>query len=137
MTFPTLKPLVRPETIVLKHLFNAIGIIAVALGVIGIFLPVLPTTPFLLLASVCFARGSTRLHNWLLSNPVFGKYLSDWENGKGIPPRAKAIVLTLMWLSLGFSMTLVPSLALQIMLAVIGLCVTVYLLFFVPTAWQR
>lgn len=116
-----------------KHLLNAIGIIAVGLGLLGIFLPLLPTTPFLLLASACFARGSTRLHRWLLTNPMFGRYLRDWEEGRGIPARAKGIVLVLMWASLGYSMTRVPHLALQIMLAAIGLCVTVYLLRFVPT----
>lgn len=119
-----------------KHVLNTIGIIAVGLGLLGIFLPLLPTTPFLLLASACFARGSTRLHTWLRTNPMFGRYLSDWEDGKGIPARGKAVVLIVMWTSLGWSMTRVPHLpfmALQILLACIGLCVTVYLLRFVPT----
>jgi uncharacterized protein len=121
----------------LKHLLNTIGIIAVGLGVLGIFLPLLPTTPFLLLASACFARGSTRLHTWLRSNPVFGRYLSDWEDGKGIPARGKAAVLVVMWLSMGYSMTRVPYVALQVLLACIGLAVTIYLLRFVPTFRQR
>ena len=110
-----------------------VGVIAVGLGLLGIFLPLLPTTPFLLLASACFARGSTRLHRWLLTNPMFGRYLQDWEQGRGIPARAKAIIVTLMWASLAFSMSRVSHLALQLMLAAIGVGVTVYLLRFVPT----
>jgi uncharacterized membrane protein YbaN (DUF454 family) len=120
----------------LKHLLNTIGIIAVGLGVLGIFLPLLPTTPFLLLASACVARGSVRLHTWLRTNPIFGRYLSDWEDGKGIPARGKAAILIVMWASLGYSMTRVPLLALQILLASIGLGVSVYLLRFVPTFRQ-
>jgi hypothetical protein len=122
---------------VLKHLLNTIGIIALGLGALGIVLPLLPTTPFLLLASACFARGSTRLHNWLRTNPMFGRYLADWEDGKGIPARGKAVVLILMWASLGYSMTRVPHLALQILLACIGLGVSVYLLCYVPTFRRR
>lgn len=117
----------------LKHLLNLIGIIAVVLAFLGVFLPLLPTTPFLLLASFCFARGSTRLHRWLLSNPVFGKYLSDWEQGKGLPMRAKIIVLTIMWISMGYAIFRLHHLGLQCMLAVIGIAVTTYLVRFVPT----
>ena len=117
----------------LKYLLNTIGVIAVGLGVLGIFLPLLPTTPFLLLASACFARGSTRLHRWLLTNPLFGRYLQDWEEGRGIPARAKAIILLLMWASLGYSIMRFSQMALQILLVAIGAGVTIYLLRFVPT----
>lgn len=121
----------------MKLLLNAVGLLAVGLGVLGIFLPLLPTTPFLLLALACFARGSTRLHGWLLANPVFGRYLRDWEEGRGIPRRAKATILVLMWVSLVYSMTLVHALLLRLMLAAIGLAVTVYLLRFVASAESR
>ena len=121
----------------MKLLLNIIGIIAVGLGVLGIFLPLLPTTPFVLLASACFARGSTRLHNWLRTNPMFGTYLADWEDGKGIPARAKAIIVVMMWASLAYSMTRVPGPWLPLMLAAIGIGVTIYLLRFVPTMPRR
>ena len=117
----------------MKHLFNTVGCIAVVLALFGVFLPLLPTTPFLLLASACFVRGSPRLHNWLRTNRLFGGYLRDYEDGRGIPLRAKIIVLVLMWASLGWSMTRVPGVALVVMLGVTGMGVTVYLVRFVPT----
>ena len=117
----------------MKIFLNLVGCVAVALGILGIFLPLLPTTPFLLLASACFARGSTRLHHWLQTNRVFGKYLRDYENGKGIPLRGKIWVLIFMWSSLGYSIWRMDRLGLQVMLLLIGTCVTIYLTRFVPT----
>ncbi|NGZ87942.1 YbaN family protein [Duganella aceris] len=122
----------------MKIVFNLIGCLAVALGVLGIFLPLLPTTPFLLLASACFARGSTRLHHWLQTNRVFGKYLRDYENGKGIPLRGKVWVLIFMWSSMGYSIwRLHQRPALQILVALIGAGVTIYLTRYVPTMQAR
>jgi uncharacterized membrane protein YbaN (DUF454 family) len=117
----------------MKHLLNLIGCIAVVLAVFGVFLPLLPTTPFLLLASACFVRGSPRLHNWLRTNRVFGAYLRDYEDGRGIPLRGKVVVLVLMWASLAWSMTRVPHVALVLLLGAIGTGVTVYLVRYVPT----
>lgn len=117
----------------MKILLNIIGCIAVVLAVLGVFLPLLPTTPFLLLASACFVRGSTRLHGWLLNNRMFGVYLRNYEAGMGIPRRAKITVIALLWISLGYSIFRFDSLLLQAMLLTIGICVTTYLLKFVPT----
>jgi uncharacterized membrane protein YbaN (DUF454 family) len=118
----------------MKIILNLIGCVAVVLGVLGIFLPLLPTTPFLLLASACFARGSTRMHNWLQTNRVFGKYLRDYENGKGIPLRGKVWILIFMWSSMSYSIwRLHDRLAPQILVAAIGTGVTIYLTRFVPT----
>lgn len=118
---------------VLKNTLNAIGLIAVALAILGIFLPLLPTTPFLLLASACFARGSERLHNWLLANKLFGTAIRDFEQGKGIPLKAKIAALVLMWTSLAYSVYQSSSMLLTSLLIAIGAGVTVYLLVFVPT----
>ncbi|MYM21608.1 DUF454 family protein [Duganella sp. FT135W] len=117
----------------MKIILNFIGIVAVVLGVLGIFLPLLPTTPFLLLASACFARASPRMHGWLRNNRVFGKYLRDYENGAGIPLRGKVWILIFMWGSMSYSIwrTELPWVRLLIML--IGTCVTIYLTRFVPT----
>jgi hypothetical protein len=117
----------------MKIVFNLIGCVALALGVLGIFLPLLPTTPFLLLASACFARGSTRMHNWLQTNAVFGKYLRDYENGKGIPLRGKVWILLFMWTSMLYAIWRVELPSVRVGLMLIGACVTLYLLRYVPT----
>jgi uncharacterized protein len=117
----------------MKIVLNLIGCVAVALGVLGIFLPLLPTTPFLLLASACFARGSSRLHNWLQTNRVFGKYLRDYENGKGIPLRGKVWILVFMWGSMSYSIWRTDMLYVRILIILVGCCVTIYLTRFVPT----
>ena len=117
----------------MKIILNAIGMLAVILGVLGIFLPLLPTTPFLLLASACFARASPRLHNWLQTNRVFGKYLRDYENGKGIPLRGKVWILIFMWGSMSYSIWRTDHLWARLLIMLIGTCVTIYLTRFVPT----
>lgn len=117
----------------MKIILNFVGILAVILGVLGIFLPLLPTTPFLLLASACFVRASPRMHHWLQTNPVFGKYLRNYENGHGIPLRGKIWMLIFMWGSMSYSIWRTDLLWLRIVTAVIGSCVTVYLVRFVPT----
>jgi uncharacterized membrane protein YbaN (DUF454 family) len=117
----------------MKIVLNLIGCVAVALGVLGIFLPLLPTTPFLLLASACFARGSTRMHNWLQTNRVFGKYLRDYENGQGIPLRGKVWILVFMWGSMSYSVWRTDLPYVRIAIVLIGICVTIYLTRFVPT----
>lgn len=118
---------------VMKALLIAIGCLSVLLGVAGIFLPLLPTVPFLLLASACFARSSDRLHRWLLHHPWFGSYLRDFEQGKGMPLKAKVYSTVLLWASLIFSVFKVRHPALQVMLAAIGVAVSIYLWRFVPT----
>jgi uncharacterized membrane protein YbaN (DUF454 family) len=121
----------------MKLILNAIGILAVILGVLGIFLPLLPTTPFLLLASACFARASPWLHNWLQTNRVFGNYLRDYENGHGIPLRGKVWILVFMWASMGYSLWRTDLLWLRLLIVLTGICVSVYLTRFVPTRRAR
>lgn len=75
--------------------------ISTILGVIGIFLPVLPTTPFLLLASFLFERSSPKFHNMIINNPIFGKYISDYQEKKGITLKNKIISITVLTLGMG------------------------------------
>lgn len=112
----------------MKFLLNLIGCIAVALAVLGIFLPLLPTTPFLLLASACFIRGSERMHQWLMNNRLFGEYLRNIEARRGIPMRAKVVALALMWPSLFWSMYIVGKPIVTALLLASGTGVTIYIL---------
>jgi uncharacterized membrane protein YbaN (DUF454 family) len=72
-----------------KFLYNVAGCVSVGLGFLGLFLPLLPTTPFLLLAAFCFSRSSTVMHHWLLSHRTFGPIIQDWNNHRVIRPRVK------------------------------------------------
>ncbi len=112
----------------MKILLMLVGSIAVVLGIIGLFVPVLPTTPFLLLASACFVRSSERLHRMLLNNRVFGEHLRNYEEHRAIPRRAKILALATMWPSLLVSAYLVGHIALRAMLIAIGIGVSIYLL---------
>ena len=111
----------------IKTLYNIAGTVALLLGILGIFLPVLPTTPFLLLASACYMRGSERMHRWLMNQRYLGPYLRNFQAGRGIPLRAKIAALALMWTSLTVSMWFVPLPWVRVLLLVPGIAVTVYL----------
>ncbi|MCD6570327.1 MAG: YbaN family protein [Deltaproteobacteria bacterium] len=80
-----------------------IGVLFVGVGTLGIIMPLLPTTPFLVLAAICFSRSSKRFHNWLLSNRWFGAYIKNYREGKGILLRQKIIILLLLIFTIGFS----------------------------------
>ncbi|KPC32987.1 Uncharacterized protein ABJ99_1840 [Pseudomonas syringae pv. cilantro] len=92
-----------------RYLLAAVGWLSVALGVIGIFLPVLPTTPFLLLAAACFARSSPRFYHWLINHPQLGPWIRDYLEGNGIPLKGKVYAIGMMWASISLSCYLVPS----------------------------
>ncbi|NDY91560.1 DUF454 domain-containing protein [Ideonella sp. TBM-1] len=83
----------------LRPLWLLGGALALALGVLGIFLPLLPTTPFVLLAAFCFARGSARWERWLLSHPRWGPMVHDWRHHRAVPLRAKQLATVMMTLS--------------------------------------
>lgn len=110
-----------------KTCYNIAGTVALLLGVVGIFLPLLPTTPFLLLASACYMRGSDRMHQWLMNQRHLGPYLRSYQQGRGIPLRAKITALALMWTSLTVSIWLVPLPWVRALLLVPGIAVTIYL----------
>ncbi|WIT11746.1 YbaN family protein [Paucibacter sediminis] len=92
-------PLLLPRRPVWQRLLWVLaGIASLALGIIGIFVPLLPTTPFVLLAAFCFARGSTRCEAWLLNHPRFGPMVRNWRDHHAIPLRAKQLAWTMMTL---------------------------------------
>ena len=110
-----------------KIVLTVIGIVAIALGVIGIFVPLLPTTPFLLLAAACFARSSKGMHDWLMHHRLFGDYLRNYEQGRGIPARAKVLALVMMWSSLAYAAWRYESVWLRVLIAAVGAGVSIYL----------
>jgi len=94
----------QPSTNPLTRAFwLGLGLVCVALGAIGVFLPLLPTTIFLIIAAYAFARSSERLHNWLLSNKVFGPLIKDWQDHGRIRRPAKVMALISMTIIIGLS----------------------------------
>ena len=92
----------------LRYLLLACGWLSFILGVIGVVLPLLPTTPFMLLAAACFSRSSERFHRWLLNNRVFGKIIRDWESERAMDKTIKVRVLVVVALTFWVSIAVVP-----------------------------
>src|SRR5688572_12983034 len=112
-----------------KALLIFLGSVFVGLAVIGMFLPLVPTTVFLLLAAYCYSRSSERFHTWLLTNRWCGKYIKNYRDGRGMTAAQKAKAILLLWASIGFSIWLVGgSFWLSILLGVIAASVTAHLL---------
>jgi uncharacterized membrane protein YbaN (DUF454 family) len=121
---------------VIRILWLVLGLVCVGLGTIGIVLPILPTTPFLLAAAACFCKSSTRLYNWLIGNKWFGDYIRNYKEGKDIPMKTKIIALTVLWATIGVSnifilSQLLPSslvLPMQLIMLAIATGVSVHIL---------
>ena len=112
----------------LKYLLIVIGTLSVALGFLGIFLPILPTTPFLLLAAACYIRSSQRFYCWLINNRHCGKYIKDYREKKGIPLKLKIYVISLLWITILVSaIFVIDILAIRILLILIAIGVTIHL----------
>lgn len=87
-----------------------LGSVFVVVGVVGILVPLLPTTPFLLLSAALYARSSNRFYTWLIDNRWFGHYIKNYREGKGIPLKQKIVSISLLWLSIGYSVVFVTDL---------------------------
>ncbi|WP_443190809.1 YbaN family protein [Pseudomonas indica] len=111
-----------------RYVLLAVGWLCIVLGVIGIFLPVLPTTPFLLLAAACFVRSSRRFYLWLVTHPRLGPWIRDYLDGQGIPLKGKVYAIGLMWVSIGFSCYLVPMIWARVFMLSSAVLVTLYIL---------
>ena len=106
-----------------------LGTFFVGLGTLGIFVPILPTTPFLLLAAACYAKSSNRFYNWLLNNKWFGNYIKNYLEGKGIPSKVKILTISLLWITIIISAVFVVSiLFVRIILILIAIGVTIHIL---------
>ena len=105
------------------------GTLFVAVGSVGIFLPLLPTVPFLLLAAACYARSSDTFHNWLMTNRWFGKEIKNYREGRGLPLKVKTFTISLLWITITSSALLfVSSFPWRIFLLVVAIGVTAHLL---------
>ena len=111
-----------------RRLLIAAGTLCAGLGIVGIFVPILPTTPFLLLAAACYMRSSERFYRWLTNNRVFGAYVRNYIEGRGMPIRIKLATILLLWLAIGLSTAFaVQSLVIRIILISIAAGVTVHI----------
>ena len=112
-----------------QFFYTVAGHIALGFGLLGILLPLLPTTPLLLLAGFCYARGSERFYLWLMTNRYFGPYMRAWRDNRGIPLAVKIYVIIVLWIVLGATILfVVPLVWVRVLLALIGLGVTAFLL---------
>ena len=119
----------KPINPALRWTLLTAGFLATALGVLGIFLPILPTVPFLLLALACFARSSERFYDWLLEHAYFGPIVQPYINGCGMSRVSKVKAITLLWASISLSaFFLIELVWVQVLLLVIACTVTFYLL---------
>ena len=112
-----------------KGLLIFAGTLSTAIGIIGIFVPILPTTPFLLLAAACYLRSSRRLYNWLLGNRFFGAYVRNYVHGRGMPRKVKVATIFLLWIAIACSIIFaVQALIIRVILLIIAIGVTVHII---------
>ncbi|UOB20817.1 YbaN family protein [Macrococcus armenti] len=117
----------------MKYLLTAVGIISTVLGFIGAALPLLPTTPFLLLAVFCFARSSDRFHEWLVQTRLYKSYVKEFYEQKGYTMKKKFQLLISVYIVVGFSIYMVDHLYVRIALGIMVFLQTVVLFTFVKT----
>ena len=112
-----------------KNALVVCGTLSVGLGTIGIFIPLLPTTVFYLLAAYCYAHSSQKFYNWLMTNRWFGEYIRNYREGRGIPLKQKNFSISLLWLTIGYSVWFVVSLWwVRLILLAIAIGVTIHLM---------
>ena len=121
-----------------RRLLIIAGTMSTAIGIIGIFVPILPTTPFLLLAAACYLRSSQRFYNWLLNNRFIGAYVRNYIQGRGMPLKIKIITILLLWITITCSIIFaVQALIIRIILFIIAIGVTVHIIFIRSSAKKR
>jgi uncharacterized membrane protein YbaN (DUF454 family) len=111
-----------------KYLLIIAGSLSLFLGILGIFLPILPTTPFLLLTSICYLKSSKRLHTWLMKHKILGPYIYNYITYKAIKKSVKISSLCFLWVTLSTSIYIVNHIHVRILLSVIGVLVSLHIL---------
>jgi hypothetical protein len=114
---------------VIRGLYFVFGTVFLILGGVGVFLPILPTTPFLLLSAACYYKSSRRMHRWMLNNRWFGNYLRNYAEGKGISLKTKLFTTSLLWILIIYSILYaVNNIIIQLVLLTIAIGVTIHLI---------
>ncbi len=113
--------------LVFKTIYLLAGLLSLLLGLIGAFLPILPTVPFILLAAFCFARGYPPLYHWLRDRSLFASVLQDWERERAISRSAKRKALSMIALSFALALYVAPSVWLKLLLLLIGISVATFM----------
>jgi uncharacterized membrane protein YbaN (DUF454 family) len=112
-----------------RQLLLAAGTLSLAIGIVGIVVPLLPTTPFLLLAAGCYLRSSQRFYNWLMGNRFFGNYIRNYIEGRGIPVKVKLFIIILLWVTISISIWLVAKPLVTVILLIVAVGVTLHIIF--------
>jgi uncharacterized membrane protein YbaN (DUF454 family) len=116
---------------VVKYILASLGLISLFMGILGIFLPLLPTTPFLLLSAALFMKSSTRLYNWLMNHKYLGKYLKNYIQHKTISTKTKISAISLLWITILTSVIFITEkILVKIVLLAIAIAVTIHILSF-------
>ena len=124
----------KSKFILIRIMWILLGSLFVALGTIGIFVPGLPTTVFLIIAAACYIRSSQKLYDWLISNKTFGPLIKDYREGKGMPKKAKVLALSMITFFAGSSsIFLIDNPPIQILVGILGIIGFWYVGFRVPT----
>lgn len=125
------KVIKQPSSIFLKYLFAWLGLVSLFIGILGIIIPLLPTTPFLLLSATLFMKSSTRLYCWLMNNKYLGKYLKNYIEHRTISTNTKISTISFLWIVIATSIFfIIEKLILKILLLAIAFGVTIHILSF-------
>ena len=115
---------------VIRYAYLVSGFLLVAIGIIGIFLPLLPTTIFLILASACFVKSSPKANEWLKNNKFLGPYLKNYQNKTGLTIKSKIFTIIFLWLSIGISaFYLTNEFYIRMLLLAIGAGVSIHIIY--------
>lgn len=113
----------------MKIILTILGILSLGLGILGAFIPVLPTTPLLLLSAALFLRGNEKLYNWLMNHPKMGPYITNFRVHKAIPLRVKTVSIFFLWLTLlNCAIFVADHWAFRLFFIVLAICVTIHIL---------
>ena len=128
----------KSKYLLFRLLWIFLGSLFVGIGTLGIFVPGLPTTVFMILAAACYIRSSEKLYNWLIKNKIFGKYIKDYREGKGMPKKAKIVALSMITLFVSFAVVpfspiAIPNLYVRILVLILGIIGFSYVKFKVPS----